>query len=411
MIKTLFPYRSVFFTAALFAVALLLAQCMNNEEKNTDVAIGKFEQFAGSEACASCHAAIYKSHLQTAHYRSAWPASDSNILGSFAAGQNEFHFNDHLKVAMERRANQAYQVAYQGGKEKIARRMDIVVGSGAMGQSFLSWRGQGLYQLPITYFSAAQTWSNSPGFPHKVVFNRVITSRCLECHVTFAQTLTPPGTEPEKFDKQKLIFGVDCEKCHGPAAQHVAFQKKNPKDTTGKYVLNPAQFTRQQNLDLCASCHGGALQKKTASFSFMPGNDLSDHFIVNTTTPSPAQIDVHGNQYGLLRSSACFKNSTTLTCNSCHNTHQPERGNLKLLSQRCMSCHSQEHQSFCTKKLPAVKLIANCIDCHMPLQPSRAIAVFLPGKSAPTAALIRSHHIAVYASAAEGKLPGLSTAK
>jgi len=32
----------------------------------------------------------------------------------------------------------------------------------------------------------------------------------------------------------------------------------------------------------------------------------------------------------------------------------------------------------------------------MPLNPSRAIAVFLPGKSEPTAALIRTHYISIY---------------
>lgn len=103
-------------------------------------------------------------------------------------------------------------------------RFDIVTGSGAKGQSFMSWRGDKLFQLPITYFTTAAQWSNSPGFPSdRVMIDRPITSRCMECHVTFAERISEDGKEPEEFSKTNIIYGVDCEKCHGPAAEHVAF--------------------------------------------------------------------------------------------------------------------------------------------------------------------------------------------
>ncbi len=275
--------------------------------------------------------------------------------------------------------------------------MDIIIGSGAMGQSFLSWKNNQLFQLPVTYFSAAHEWSNSPGYPNKPVFNRQITSRCLECHMTYADIISPQGTEPEKFDRRKMIYGVDCEKCHGPAANHVAFQSQNPANLTAKYIINPAKLSRQQNLDLCASCHGGRLQKTRPSFEFQVGDTLSNFYKPDTTTPDPNKIDVHGNQYGLLRASKCFKNSETLTCNSCHGAHQNERGQIATFSQRCMTCHTTDHNNFCKLAStigPSIK--TNCIDCHMPVKPSRAIAVFLPGEKAPTAALIRSHFISIY---------------
>ncbi|WP_162303913.1 multiheme c-type cytochrome [Paracnuella aquatica] len=403
--KLLFARRSLLLPLLLVVVVLLLSQCMDGEKSNaadkeksvTQPAVS-FAQFAGSQACASCHADVYKSHVQTAHFRTSAPASDSTVLGSFNKGRNTFHFNDHLSVVMERRDSGMYQAAYQYGEEKLARRIDLVIGSGTMGQSFLHWRGHNLFQLPITFFAAANAWSNSPGFPPKVVFNRVITSRCMECHTTFAQTFNSSSGAVESFDRGKIIFGVDCEKCHGPAAQHVAFQQANPDAATAKYIVNPARLSRQQQLDLCALCHGGALQKTAPSFSFTAGSNLSDFFVPDSTAPNPANIDVHGNQYGLLRVSKCFTASTTLTCNSCHNTHANERGNKVLFSQRCMACHQQDGDHFCTNKtLPAAKLATNCIDCHMPEQPSRAIAVFLPGKASPTAAMIRSHYISVNA--------------
>jgi hypothetical protein len=379
---------------------------MNEEEKIVKKKTLAEEGFAGSAACANCHKDISESHINTAHYLSSKPALDEYIKGSFEEGKNKFYYNQSVFVAMEKRDSDFYQVEYFKETEKKARRFDIVVGSGTKGQSFLNWRNENLFQLPITYFSAANEWSNSPGFPDKVVFNRIITSRCLECHTTFATKISEAGKEPEQFDKTKIIYGVDCEKCHGPAAQHVQFQVKNPSDSVGKFIVNPAKLSRQQNLDLCALCHGGRLQKTDPSFSFIAGDALSDHFKVDTTMPDPEKIDVHGNQYGLLRASKCFILSETLTCNSCHTPHAKEKGNKVLFSQRCMTCHNPKHANFCPmEKNVGPSITSNCIDCHMPVKPSKAIAVFLPGKSSPTAALIRSHFISVYMDETKKLLP------
>jgi len=253
--------------------------------------------------------------------------------------------------------------------------------------------------MPITYYTAANQWSNSPGFPNKVVLNRPITSRCLECHTTYAETISAPGKEPEEFDHDRILFGVDCEKCHGPAAQHVEFQTKNPNDKTGKYIVNPASLTRQQNIDLCALCHGGTKAKTRPSFEFTVGDTLSNFFVLGdlkTATPNYDNVDVHGNQYGLLAASKCFTMSS-MTCNSCHNTHENERGNIKLFSQRCISCHQADHGKIC--KMTATMgsaITSNCIDCHMPSKRSQAITLMLPGQNVPTAASVRSHFISIY---------------
>ena len=145
-------------------------------------------------------------------------------------------------------------------------------------------KGNQLFQLPITYFTAANEWSNSPGYPDKVVFNRPVTSRCLECHSTYVNTISPPKKEPEEFDHYQILYGVDCEKCHGPGAKHVEYQTQNPKEIKAKYIINPAMLSRQQNLDLCALCHGGRLQKTNPSFEFIAGDKLSNYFVMDDTS-------------------------------------------------------------------------------------------------------------------------------
>ena len=148
---------------------------------------------------------------------------------------------------------------------------------------------------------------------------------------------------------------------------------------------------------MCASCHGGKLQKLKPSFEFTVGSKLSDYYAADTSVPNPENIDVHGNQYGLLRSSKCFKVSTTMTCGTCHNSHENEKGKIAVFSQRCITCHNNEHNNNCKlSKTMGSAINTNCIDCHMPVKPSNLITVQLLGGSKPIAAMIRSHFISVY---------------
>ncbi|MGN6298110.1 MAG: cytochrome c3 family protein [Ginsengibacter sp.] len=102
-----------------------------------------------------------------------------------------------------------------------------------------------------------------------------------------------------------------------------------------------------------------------------------------------------GNQYGLLKKNECFQTSQ-LTCVTCHSPHKNEEGNLRLFSQKCMTCHNEAHGIFC-KINPAPKTInANCIDCHMPEQASKSIVLQLENNKIPTAQFLRTHDIAIY---------------
>ncbi len=362
----------------------------------------RYEDFAGSQQCAACHQEIFDSHLLTAHHLTGQPADKKFIKGSFEKGKNSYWYSPLIEVAMEKRDSGLFQVAYYKGEEKKAMRFDIVMGSGAKGQSFLTWRNDRLFQLPVTYFTIADKWSNSPGFPSgRVTIDRPITARCLECHTSYAETSGATALEPVAFNHDRILYGVNCEKCHGPAKKHVEFQTEHPAEVKGRYIVNPAALSRQQNLDLCALCHGGKMDKIKPSFQFIAGQNLSDFFSIDTLQHelaiSTGNADVHGNQYGLLKASKCFKMSITMTCNTCHNSHLNERGKTEIFSQRCITCHNTKADSF---KTPGHKQITrieeNCIDCHMPAQPSKAIAVFLEGEETPRASLVRSHFISIY---------------
>jgi nitrate/TMAO reductase-like tetraheme cytochrome c subunit len=375
---------------------------MNNRgEKKEDPSAVRFEDFAGSEKCAGCHKNIYNAYIQTAHYRTLQPPEEKIIMGSFEKGKNSFSYSPDIKLVMEKRDSGFYQVAYYKGDEKIAMRFDMVIGSGVMGQSFLSWRNKKLFQLPITFFTAANQWSNSPGLrSDKVVIDKPVTSRCLECHASYAEGISGPPLEPMEFNHNRIIYGINCERCHGPAAKHVEYQTKNPLEKAGKFIINPASLSRQLQLDICALCHGGNIKKTKPSFRFTAGKNLADYFVIDSMNEEVARngnIDVHGNNYGLLKASKCFKMSVQLTCNSCHNTHEDQRGKTELFSQKCMECHDVKTERFKTSThAQVIGIEKNCIDCHMPAQASKSIAVKLEGEEVLRASLIRTHFIGIY---------------
>lgn len=372
--KRITPLKHSTIVISIFFISVAgFTKCINNgNDKATDSVEVGFNQFAGSEKCAGCHKNIYDSHIQTAHYRTLLPPEEKFIMGSFEKGKNSFSYSPDIKLVMEKRDSGFYQVVYFKGEEKKAMRFDMVIGSGVMGQSFLSWRNNKLFQLPITFFTAAHQWSNSPGLrSDKVVIDKPVTSRCLECHASYAQGISGPPLEPMEFDHNRIIYGINCERCHGPTAKHVEYQTKNPTEKTGKFIVNPASLSRQLQLDVCALCHGGNIKKTKPSFQFTAGKNLADYFVIDSMNEEVARngnIDVHGNNVGLLKASKCFRMSVNLTCNTCHNTHENQRGKTELFSQKCISCHNVNTENFKTPThVQVIGIEKNCIDCHLSL--------------------------------------------
>ncbi len=394
-----FIYRSkLFITLFLIIITIcLFTKCINSNQKETVVVNNHGEQFAGSAKCASCHKEIYESFVHTAHNLTSQTASESAIKGSFDEGKNKFPYFYFTTVAMEKRDSGLYQVLYYHNAEKLNMRFDLVIGSGTRGQSFGSWKNNRIFQLPVSYLTSADAWCNSPGYPnYEPVFNRRIVARCLECHSTYFKDISTKA-HPAEFDRNQIVYGVQCESCHGPGEKHVEFQQQNPEEKKGRYIISTSLFSRQQKLDMCNYCHNNTIKTEKPPFDFLPGDTLTETTPATKINIDSQSIDVHGNQYGLLRSSKCFIVSGTMDCSSCHNTHRQERGDLELFSRKCMTCHSEANGNFCKmSQLPVSVIKSNCIDCHMPKKQSKTLTLELEGKPKNTPATLRSHLIAIY---------------
>jgi hypothetical protein len=355
---------------------------------------------AGPESCRPCHRAICDSFALTAHAHASGPASEENIKGSFATGSNLFAFNQLVSVLMEKDGNKFFQSARMNETEFRKESMDIVIGSGRKGQTYLYWRDNLIFQDPISYYTPADCWCNSPGYPRNgPFFARVTNARCFECHASAAQVEDSSTYDVAYFKPNGILYGIDCERCHGGGAEHVRFQTEHPDEKTAKFIWTKNELTRTQKLDACSLCHSGIGVSVKPPFSFKTGDTLTNYIIPRYNPDSVALLDVHGNQYGLLSSSKCFLNSQ-LTCSSCHKVHQTEINEPKVFSARCVECHNPETHNECTVKADFI-LSDNCIDCHMPLLPSKAITLQLVSNKKATPDLVRTHRIAIYPQIAE----------
>lgn len=359
----------------------------NRQDKNA---------FIGSAACASCHKDIYDTHRKTAHYQDSRPAAKEFIKGSFDRRKNRFVYNQHMEVVMEKKKDQFFQTSYFNGNPMESEAFGIVIGSGRKGQTYLYWDSIRLFQLPISWYGPSDSWCNSPGFPTNLMyFNKQVHPQCMECHSTYARTEEQDNLGTV-FDKSSIIYGIDCEKCHGPAADHVAFHQSHPDEKIGRYIINARLLSRQQRLDACALCHSGLRSPLRPAFTFAVGDTLDNYSTPPYDMDSLSSLDVHANQYGLLTSSKCFQMSQ-MDCSSCHNVHVTQVNDPQLFSQRCMSCHNDVRHSSCTfSTVKEQSLYNNCIDCHMPALPSNKILLQVSGSEIATHDLVRTHHIGQY---------------
>ena len=349
----------------------------------------------GSAACKGCHQKIVESFVQTAHFQTSAPATEQSIKGHFTDGHNVLHTKrQDTWFTLENVGGVFYQTGHDRDTRRArTERFDIVVGSGRVGQSYLYRKNNAILQLPVSYLTGVDDWINSPGYRDGLVeFDRVIPPRCLECHATHFNAAVDRGTPTYSGD---FMLGVSCVKCHGPARAHVEYQTAHPTETRGKYILNPAAFTRDRKLDNCALCHSGGRQPNAPSFTYRPGEKLDDYLVPQRERPDSVP-DVHGNQVGLLRLSKCFRSSPAMSCSTCHDVHQPQR-DVTQLAQKCLTCHKTIPHK--TADRIGNRLMTDCIDCHMPTQTSRLITVNTPtGTFSP---VLRSHLIAIYPEVAD----------
>ena len=347
-------------------IMTVLSFVLINRATSLEPPTGQIASYIGPEACKACHVDNYEGFIQTAHHITSQLPDSLTIAGDFAPeAATMFTRNKSLWFEMSVGDDGFYQTAniWENGELYEHReRFDIVTGSGKIGQTYLYWKENRLFQLPISYWADSDKWINSPGYlDGKAVFNRPVGPRCMECHATYFEA---DDYERNVYATEGFILGISCERCHGPGLKHANYQAQNPDSEAARHITHPGRLPRQRSIEICAQCHSGPGIKHGLPFTYRPGEPLDD-YIEPESQEKQNKIGVHSNnQVARLSQSTCFQQSDDMTCATCHNPHAPERGEKSLFSGRCLECHVTDDCGM-EEELGAT-IGDNCIDCHMP---------------------------------------------
>ncbi len=346
-----------------------------------------------SESCRACHEDTYQQYVRTSHARTMREVSPGSLQAQFTPE------SEYLYTGSSETAGLYYQLLDAGGRyyqillerpgqhivEHVRLPLDLEMGSGHYARAYLRWHGDALFLLPLSYYTAQDGWAFGPGmFGHRphMLGQTPLNARCLECHSGYFEAKLPEAGEPPpaflrdpqdlaelsrgntyRFNRETVVLPISCVSCHGSAEEHVRYQQDGPGDPGADPIARLGSLSRMQQVDVCARCHAPPGEVKRPPFTFEPGDDLDDFqgpVSLDLTSPTP-----HGTQAPYLRASACFQQSPSMTCSTCHEPHRSERRDLAGFSGRCLQCHEAVHPAGDLPVSPEA-LRSNCIDCHMP---------------------------------------------
>ena len=342
---------------ALLSISLLCAPLAAAAQPEASAPV------TGSQACASCHAHIYRSYSRTAMARASGPAGDGLIAGEF----------QHAKTGIR------YRIYGQDGRVWLSfdrdhpslhgkRELLYYIGSGRRGRTYLFSEDGFLFESPVNWYAQKRLWDMTPAYQNASQMPMLpALPSCLNCHTSGMQPPLP-GTENQYPVPPFAHGGISCQRCHGPGEEHI-LSRGNAA------ILNPGKLAPDRRDDICMQCHleGNVAVERAGKhpYQFRPGDRLSDYIryfeVENPQLPGLGALS----QVEALAESVCKRKSgDSMSCMSCHDPHSwpaPEE-KVSYYRNKCLACHGaafgQKHQHG----------NPNCIACHMAAVGSRDVA-------------------------------------
>jgi hypothetical protein len=218
------------------------------------------------------------------------------------------------------------------------------------GQHTQTWvleKDGNLYEGLVSYFPREDELATTPGDGRttprtltEAMGRKLYTSevlQCFNCHATNA-------TSGAKLTLDKLTPGLECERCHVGAEQHMADAAHDNFKTLPRSLI---KMDAQDAANFCGQCHRTwdtvvrNHWKGTRNVRFQPYR---------------------------LENSRCFAGTDRrISCLACHNPHQPVNRDLASYDTKCLACHAEAKTAAAQSAIKTCLVSKNnCVSCHMP---------------------------------------------
>ncbi len=347
------------------------------------VTAGAAPGFVDEASCALCHPRIaetYRDKGMARAFRRPRPESDIEDFAAppfvHAASGESFQ----ISRRGERLVFQRWQTGPDGQPINVFETpVDWILGSGDHARTYLYRTPEGeLYQLPLAWYSQERSWAMAPGFDrpdHDGVLRRV-RRECIFCHTSYPDV--PAGADaygaPQVFPA-RLPEGVGCQRCHGPAAEHVwlALGGIGSNAEIRASVFNPGRLPAPRRDEVCMGCHlqpsvalPGLRRFGRGDFSFRPGEPLADYFVQVDVEEegriAADRFEINHHPYRLRQSRCWIASRGALSCLTCHDPHRrvPAASRAAHYRAACLTCHR-----LADLQAGAHADTADCVSCHM----------------------------------------------
>ena len=325
------------------AVALLAAVCV------TAFAAQPKQQAAPAPTCASCHAGV-TNHYAHAPMRHAMEMPGANPAlathPDLTVTQNGYTYH-----VVTKDGKTTYSVT--DGKDTLTLPVSWYFGQHS--QTWVLEKDGHMYESLVSYFHQDQQLGTTPGdsriTPHTITeaMGRELpiweTRTCFNCHASGA-------LENGDLTLKKLTAGLNCERCHEGAQQHMTDALQDNFKTVPPHLR---RMTAQETSNFCGQCH------------------RTWDTVVRNHWHGPAFVRF---QPYRLQNSRCFiANDRRISCTACHDPHQQVNHDAAFYDTKCLACHGEakptavrasltEPAQPMFKQCPVAK--SNCVTCHMP---------------------------------------------
>lgn len=293
---------------------------------------------ATAGSCGGCHAAESKAQPLTPMGHAMEAVSECTILKNHAVLTFK---SGKFSYRIERQGDRSiYSVT--DGVQTFTTPIGWAFGLGRAGQTYVFEKEGVLYESRVSFYKEIDALDLTMGAINHAPLDLLQAAgremgkqdgaQCFHCHASNAGTgLT--------LNLNGLTPGINCERCHGSASEHLAgFQAGKP---VAMKKLNEGN-AEQMNI-MCGGCH-------------RTWDEVA-------TGPKLGVANVRFQPYRITNSKCYDTDDARISCVACHNPHEALNRNTASYDAKCTACHSSSGKA--TAKLCTVSK-NNCASCHMP---------------------------------------------